>query len=175
MTRLGIAHRRGPLGWALATCLILVVPAFAQAPSGPPPPSPTPRRGDSGGPLQLVVDATVRSTWKDADLKRLAGAQTGPKWKNKDKEEVPSIPLWVLLKEGGISREAVKKVGVHSRSSVMATFEGTELPRIDLIVLRTGDTPNRPWRLSSLDAKDPNPYGRAVVRRIEVTTTGAAK
>jgi len=122
-----------------------------------------------------MVDTTVKQTWKDADFKRLAEAHTGPKWKNKDKEDVPTVPLWILLKEGGISREAVKKVQVHSRSKLLASFEGNDLGKIDQLVLRTGDQPNRPWRFSSLDSKDPNPFGRAVVRRVEVTTTAAAK
>ena len=172
------ARWRQTLGWALAICLALAVPGFAQAPPGgakPPSGSPTPRRGDSGGPLQFVLDTAVTHTWKDADLKRLAEAHTGSKWRNKDKEDVPTLPLWSLLKEGGASREAVKKVQVHSRSKVLASFEGTDLGKIDQLVLRTGDQPNRPWRLSSLDAKDPNPYGRAVVRRIEVITAAATK
>ena len=169
---------RRTLNWALAICLTLTVPGFAQAPPGEAKPSsssPTPRRGDTGGPVQFVVDTTVKQTWKDADFKRLAEAYSGPKWKNRYKEDVPSVPLWTLLKEGGLSRDVVKKVQIHSRSKLLASFEGNDLGKLDQLVLRTGDQPNRPWRLSSMDPKDPNPYGRAVIRRIEVSTAATTK
>lgn len=179
MIRIGTtAGWRRALGWGLAICLTLAAPGFAQAPregAQPPSGSPTPRRGDTGGPMQLVVDAVVKRTLTDPDFKRLAEANTGRKWKNRDGEEILTVPLWTLLAEGGVTRANVKKIHVHSRSKLLASFEGSDVGKIDQLVLRTGDQPNRPWRLSSLDAKDPNPYGRAVVRRIEVTTTAAAK
>jgi hypothetical protein len=172
------ASWRRAFGLGLAICLTLAVPAFAQAPqegTKPPSGSPTPRRGDTGGPMQLVVDTVAKRTFTDPDFKRLAEAKTGPTWKNRDNEEVLTVHLWALLKEGGVSREAIRSVRIHSRTKLLVSLERSELAKMDQLVLRTGDQPNRPWRLSSLDPKDPNPYGRAVIRRIEVTTTAAAK
>ncbi len=169
------------LGGILVICLGLAVPGFAQAPQGTgkaepgkaPSSSPTPRRGDTGGPMQFLVDTALKRSWTSQEFEKLAAANTTAKWKNKDNEEVPTIPLWTLLKEGGVSREAVKEVQIRSRSKVLLTLKGDDLGKLDQLVLRTGDSPNRPWRLGSLDPKDPNPFGRAVVRRIDVTTTAS--
>lgn len=164
---------RTTLGWLLMMCLALAAPGFAQEPKINPPDS-GPKRGDRGGPLELVVvNGATKKTWQDADLRRIAASQSGPRWTNRDKEDVLTIPLWALLKEGGVSRDATKTVQLHSRGKLLATFQGKDLEKMDQLVLRTGDTQNRPWRLSSTDPKDRNPYGRAVVRRIEVTTAAA--
>jgi hypothetical protein len=150
------ASRRRTLGLALAISLTVAIPAFAQAPQGggtPPATSPAPRRGDTGGPMQLVVDTVAKRTFTDPDFKRLAEAKTGPTWKNRDSEEVLTVPLWTLLNEGGVSREAIRRVRIHSRTKLLVSLERSELAKMDQLVLRTGDQPNRPWRLSSLDPR----------------------
>lgn len=163
---------RATLGTLLLISVMLVAPALAQAPKINPPDT-GPKRGDTGGPLEFVVNKSVKKVWSDQDLRRLATAQPGKRWTNRDKEEILTISLWTFLKENGVAREEAKAVELHSRSKTLATFEGKELDKMDPLVLRTGDTENRPWRVSSMGQGERNPFGRAVVRRIVVTTEPA--
>ncbi len=153
--------RRTRLGWGLAVWVVLAVLTSAPAPRA---------HAQRQASIQLVVDTAVRNSWDAAELRRLAEASPDPKWINTKRQEVATISIWSLIKEGSVSRDAISKVEIRSRNKLLASFEGPRIARLDPLVLRSGKV-GRPWRLSSLDPGNPSPYGQPVVQRIEVTTT----
>jgi len=160
--------RRAGLRWVLALLIVVLVSAQAHAQGRG-------RGQQAESSLKVIVDAVVRNTWNDADLKRLAESNEGPKWKNKGKQEVTTVSVWALLKEADVTRDAIKKVEMHSRGKVLVRVEADDLARLDQLVLRKAPRPDRPWKLGGIAPGNRHPYGQPVIQRIEVTTTAAAK
>jgi hypothetical protein len=121
---------------------------------------------DRARPVTLVVDSLEKRTWTPEELKRLA---TG-KWTNERGVEHPAIPLPALLQDGGVSLDRIKELRIRSRARVV-TLTGDDLAKIQGLVLRTGQSFNRPWRLAPLDPAEKGRFDIGEVRRLEVVTT----
>lgn len=160
--------RRAGLRWVLALLIVVLVSAQAHAQGRG-----RGQRAETS--LQVIVDAVVRNTWNDADLKRLAESDEGPNWKNKGRQEVTTVSVWALLKEADVTRDAIKKVEMRSRGKVEVSADADDLGKLDQLVLRRAPRANRPWKLGGIAPGNRAPYGQPVIQRIEVTTTAAAK
>jgi hypothetical protein len=128
----------------------------------------------TGTVLELVLDDTLRGSWTDADLTRLAEGNTGARWKNRKQQEVKTVPLATLLTEAAVSRDRIARIELHGQGKLVASLEGEELTKLQTLVLRKAPKPNKPWKLGALDP-DRHPYGQPVLVRINVTTAAATR
>ena len=124
-------------------------------------------------PVDLVVNSAKKLTWSPKDLERLAGT-SGIKWMPARKEKPhPAIPIWDLLKDGGVERDTVAELRIAAASKVL-TFKGDDLAKIDQLVLRNAAAGFvRPWRLAPMDPALEEKRGALSlvgIQRIEVIT-----
>lgn len=123
-------------------------------------------------PIDLVVDATKKLTWAPADLERLSSA-TSVRWLSKRERPHPAIPIWDLLKDGGVSKETVKEIRISGTSKTV-TLKGEDLATVDQLVLRNAAKGiSRAWGLAPLDRALEQKKGQLSlpgVRRVEVIT-----
>jgi hypothetical protein len=150
----------------VVSCGMTVAPAGGQQPGteGGGRESEKPERGN---PITLAVDSVEKRTWTPAELRGLATA----KWTNDKGVDHPAIPLWTLLKAGGVSKDIVKGLRISNRGRSV-TLKGDELAKVDILVLRNGRSGfNRPWRLAAQGSTLRGALNLSDVQRVEVTTT----
>ena len=133
------------------------------------------RKAKKFPPVGLVVDSVEKLTWRPQDLRRLTDASE-VKWKPQAQKGRlhPAVPIWDLLKDGGVAKDQVTELRVTSTAKTL-TFTGEDLAKVDNLVLRTAARKGAlgPWRLAPMDPsldEKPGALSLRGVRRLEVIT-----
>jgi hypothetical protein len=127
--------------------------------------------------IDLVVDSVTLVTWGHEDLRRIADA-SGVKWRPRGKGNPhPAIPVWYLLKEGGVVKDTVAEVRIVGGGKPKI-FKGEALELLDHATLRTAAKAKGPsvWRLATMDSADHEDAAKRIgtvqkIRRVEVIST----